>query len=373
MFDGCTDLSYRKTTRQLNQVRQQTGATRVRTLNNAAEHEAGAVEQHLRDRAAELLSPTHFDGEGRPTFHLEPEASATGLLPPSEVVGAIGQCVRDDTGADISVEELAANPIPYENPKRTTAASIDDVGVKKQKPRRKAAPRESPAKKGKEKKRVWTTVAHVQHAGASYTLTATSVPAVLRLLSALLVASGLRKSALVFFTDGQRSLKDSIFAFWWARGRVRLILDWYHLQHKCKELGSFGLKGSIADKKVHIRALRRLLWHGLVDRAKAYVEALPHEAVRRPEVLERINGYLERNRQHIPCYAARAKLGLRCSSNPVEKQNDVVVAHRQKKNGMAWSEDGSHALATLAAVRRNGETDNWLRTGRLDFKIPKAA
>ena len=35
--------------------------------------------------------------------------------------------------------------------------------------------------------------------------------------------------------------------------------------------------------------------------------------------------------------ALRANLGLRNSSNPVEKANDLVVAGRQKHNGMAWS------------------------------------
>ena len=216
-------------------------------------------------------------------------------------------------------------------------------------------------------------MAHVQRGGAAYTLTAASVPAVLRLVSALLVASALDESDLLFFTDGQRSLKDAIFEFRKERGRIRLVLDWYHLQHKCRELGSFGLKGSIAAKKVHIEELRRLLWYGLVDRAVAYIDALPGQAVRKPDVLEQIKGYLERNRPHIPCYAVGSALGLRCSSNPVEKQNDIVVAHRQKNNGMGWSEDGSPALAILAAVRRNGEVDDWLRDGVLAFCLPKEA
>jgi hypothetical protein len=355
---------------QLNQVREQPGATKVRTLNNAAEHEARSVERHLDHRAAELLPQPLFDPQGRPALRLGPVVSETDFLPPLAVADAIDQCVSGNTAGDITAEELAANPVPYEEPERAVAACVDDVGVKKQKPRRKSGSRKPPAK---EKKRVWTTVAHVQYAGASYALTAFGVPAVLRLLSALLVASGLQDVGLLFFTDGQRSLKDAIFDFWSARGRVGLILDWYHLQHKCRELGSFGLKGSIADKKVHIKALRRLLWYGLVDRAKAYIDALPPAAVRKPEVLDQIKGYLERNRPHIPCYAVRKKLGLGCSSNPVEKQNDVLVAHRQKKNGMAWSDDGSHALSTLAAVRRNGETDNWLRDGRLMFRLPAKA
>jgi hypothetical protein len=368
LFCSCTDLSFRKTVEQFNQARQQTGATGLRTMNNAAQHEARSVMQHLERRADELLPETHFDAEGRPTFRLEPEAPEECLLSESVVAHAISQCVVENAGGDILVEELAGNPVSCENPAPTAAVSIDDVGVKKQKPSRKPGAGRPPGRK-----KAWTTVAHVQHAGATYTLTAPSVAAVLRLVCALLVASGLRDAVLLFFTDGQRSLKDTIFEFWSVRGRVSLILDWYHLQRKCRELGSLGLKGSIAAKKVHIQELRRLLWYGLVDRAKAYIDGLPPEAVRKPEVLEQIKGYLERNRSHIPCYALRSKLGLRCSSNRVEKENDVVVAHRQKKNGMAWSEDGSHALGILTAVRRNGEVDNWLRDGRLAFRLPKAA
>jgi hypothetical protein len=332
------------------------------------EHEARCVEQHLDRLAGELLPQPQFDTQGRPAFRLQPEAPETSLLPPQEVSEAIGQCLAENTGGDILAEELLGNPVPYENPERTAAASVDDVGVKKQKPSRKPGAGRPPGRK-----RAWTTVAQVQHDEAAYTLTAAGVPEVLRLVCALLVASGLQDIALLFFTDGQRSLKEAIFDFWGVRARVRLILDWYHLQHKCRELGSFALKGSIAAKKVHIQELRRLLWYGLVDRAKAYIDALPAEAIRKRDVLEQIKGYLDRNRPHIPCYALRSKLGLRCSSNLVEKQNDVVVAHRQKRNGMAWSEHGSHALATLSAVRRNGEVDNWLNEGHFAFRLPNAA
>ena len=368
LFDGCTDLSYRKTLDQLNRVRQQPNATVLRTLNNAAEQEASRVTRHLDHRAGELLPEPRFDLLGRPAFHLEPEAAEAWLLPPSAVSDAVRECLSGNTCGDILPEELTGNPVACEKPRPTAAVSVDDVGVKKQKPARKPGAGREPGKK-----KAWTTVAHVQHAGVAYALTAPGVPAVLRLVSALLVASDLTDVALLFFTDGQRSLKDAIFDFWSGRGRIRLILDWYHLQRKCRELGSLGLRGSIATKKVHIQALRRLLWYGLVDRAKAYIDALPPEAVRKPEVLEQIKGYLERNRPHIPCYAVRSRLGLRCSSNTVEKENDLVVAHRQKKNGMGWSEDGSHALAALTAVRRNGEMDKWLHEERLAFCLPRAA
>jgi hypothetical protein len=39
----------------------------------------------------------------------------------------------------------------------------------------------------------------------------------------------------------------------------------------------------------------------------------------------------------IPVYAVRRQLGLRNSSNRGEKANDLLVAARQKHNGMSWS------------------------------------
>jgi hypothetical protein len=41
------------------------------------------------------------------------------------------------------------------------------------------------------------------------------------------------------------------------------------------------------------------------------------------------------------CYALRKKLGLRVSSNPVEKANDLLASNKQKHQGMSWSADGS--------------------------------
>src|SRR5258708_30051581 len=73
-------------------------------------------------------------------------------------------------------------------------------------------------------------------------------------------------------------------------------------------------------------------------------------AIKNKKELENLINYFDRNRSCIPCYALRKKLGLRVSSNHVEKANDVVVSNRQKHNGMSWSADGSTSLATLTAV-----------------------
>ena len=53
----------------------------------------------------------------------------------------------------------------------------------------------------------------------------------------------------------------------------------------------------------------------------------------------------------------------------MEKANDIVVATRQKHNGMSWSKSGSGALAIITAARINGELEKWMATGEVEFKM----
>ncbi|MDR1135644.1 MAG: hypothetical protein LBL49_05645, partial [Clostridiales Family XIII bacterium] len=66
-------------------------------------------------------------------------------------------------------------------------------------------------------------------------------------------------------------------------------------------------------------------------------------------------------------------LGLRISSNRVEKDNDMLVAERQKHNGMSWSGKGSGALAAIKMLMLNNDTEQWLYTRSLPFSMPVAA
>ena len=79
--------------------------------------------------------------------------------------------------------------------------------------------------------------------------------------------------------------------------------------------------------------------------------------------------YLERNKPYIPCYEIRKQLGLKNSSAIGEKMNDLVVAERQKHNGMSWSKEGSVALASITALKRNNESRRWFEEKELDFKL----
>jgi hypothetical protein len=107
----------------------------------------------------------------------------------------------------------------------------------------------------------------------------------------------------------------------------------------------------------------------LVDHAIAFVKRIDASQLKNPDALTQLIGYFERNRAHIPCYAVRKELGLRNSSQIGEKMNDLVVAERQKHNGMSWSVSGSIALASLTALTRNHEYAMWFEEGNIEFKL----
>ncbi|MBF0552297.1 MAG: hypothetical protein HQK60_17405 [Deltaproteobacteria bacterium] len=172
----------------------------------------------------------------------------------------------------------------------------------------------------------------------------------------------------MFFVDGQRSLHDAIVKmFSWYRN-LAIILDWYHLKEKCKMQLSLAMKGRKVRNEV-LESIMPLLWYGLVDKAKEYLAGLDPKLIKDATAIEKLMGYFERNRAHIPCYAIRKGLGLRNSSNIGEKANDLIVADRQKHNGMSWSDDGSLALAALTALKRNKEMMLWFEKGEVEFKF----
>jgi hypothetical protein len=195
---------------------------------------------------------------------------------------------------------------------------------------------------------------------------------VLRLLLAFLLHNGLWKHGLTFLTDGQKTLQGAILrAFsWW--GKVQLILDWPHLEKKCKEQLSLAMTGREV-RNMALQEVRRLLWYGLTDRAIQFLQHLDPETLKREDARDQLIASLERNMPYIPCYAVRQALGLRNSSNRGEKANDLVVSERQKHNGMSWSPTGSVALAAMTAVVRNQGQDTWFNQKTVPMEFPRAA
>lgn len=213
-----------------------------------------------------------------------------------------------------------------------------------------------------------TTVAPIATEAGSYGLSGLGVVALLRQLLAFLLANGLTGRSLMVFVDGQRSLHAALVKVLGCWRSWQVILDWYHLEKRCRENLSLALKGRLIRNQV-LEHLLALLWDGRVGSALEYLAGLASEQIKNAAELAELIGYLERQRPHIPCYSVRKQLGLCNSSNRGEKENDLVVATRQKHNGMSWSPPGSIALAALATAARNQEVDRWFRTGQIDFKL----
>ncbi len=110
-------------------------------------------------------------------------------------------------------------------------------------------------------------------------------------------------------------------------------------------------------------------WYGLTEKVYKVIENIPKEYIKNQDALDKLKGYYERNYDYIPNYALRKKTGLRNSSNRGEKENDLIIATRQKHNGMAWSKTGSSSLGVLTVVRQNKEMKNWLNEHKIAFKL----
>ncbi len=266
-----------------------------------------------------------------------------------------------------SPEEILKNPVLYEDRGESVEFQVDDVVTKKQKEVREKVTSEE---EEEERKRKYNhiTIAHVKKGDRKYTLNGDSIKSVLCFLTAFILNNNLVGCRFQFFTDGHKTLNSAILKHFSWYGNIGIILDWYHLQKKCKEFLSMALKGRIIRKEVLLKIMP-LLWFGLTDRAIEALEAIDDDKVKNKNYIDKLIAYFDRNRAYIPCYAVRKNLGLCNSSALGEKMNDLIVANRQKNNGMSWSKSGSVALAAITTIKRNKEYKKWFEEKNLEFKL----
>ena len=360
-------LSYHKGLALLNRLQHRNSNTAIkfRTYRDYCERTGRRLGQHLESEARETLSKFHFDIEtGKPTGEL-----AAGLKEsarPYENDEALGIAIKAiNATRPLAEERVKASTWQIESKERTCYISFDDIGVKHQKEHR----------VGNNEKNgvyVWNTVADIEAENVHHTVTGVGVKKTfLLVLSYLLKRDLLAEKTLVFFTDGARNIFINI-ADMFSFHPYTVILDWFHLKKRCQEYLSMSVRGK--DKRNDIlQKLLRILWAGNVDESIAYLRNLSTDILRQKNRIEDLCQYIEKHREHIPPYALRAKLGLRNSSNRVEKTNDIVVAQRQKHNGMSWSTSGSGALAQISAFIANDELHSWLNEATSPAAIFKAA
>ena len=149
---------------------------------------------------------------------------------------------------------------------------------------------------------------------------------------------------LVAITDGASNIRTDFTTK--LSPNICIILDWYHLGKKVRELMSM-IAVNKAEKIVHIQLVSKLLWTGQTDDVLAY---LPTINVKNKAVLDQLTTYLTKHKHEIIDYERRKQAGRTIGSGRGEKANDQLIARRQKKKGLAWSDKGSKALAIIATI-----------------------
>lgn len=364
----CTKTSYRNAADILNRFlgRTDINTIKLRTLSDSMCRIGAEISEELSNVTAHILSMYGFDDEsGLPLENAVLSDNITAVAishdakPGNPEIDKIIAAVNDSREEKIP---FSAAEIKIESaPEECVYISIDDIGVKHQKDSRKEG-------SVRDYKYIENTVAHIQYGDESYILTGIGMRNVFKSVLAFLLVNNLLSRELIFLTDGAQDLRShiqSVFQF----HSYTIILDWFHLKKRCQEWLSMAVRGK--DKRNAIlEKVLRYLWAGDVTSAEKYLSSLDPADIKNKKWLDNLLGYFQKKGDAITCYALRAKLGLRNSSNPVEKANDLIVAGRQKHNGMAWSPNGSGALAALQMIYLNHQPDLWFHRKKLLLFTP---
>jgi hypothetical protein len=148
-----------------------------------------------------------------------------------------------------------------------------------------------------------------------------------------------------------------------------LVLDWYHLVKKCYGLASMLCRGRKAKAALMGRIIP-LLWRGQVDDALVQLESYRPEC-RNPDRLDELVNYLAARKPYILNYKERRANRIYIGSGHAEKANDLIVARRQKHQGMHWNETTAAGLAALKTLVLNDAWDlYWLHRVVLPLAAP---
>lgn len=324
-----SELSYRDATDVLNRVlhRENRDSVKTSTMEDWVESFGKSLTEGYTAKAEEILDSYHVEkqsgiiseGASLPPSALNPELPA--VIGEKQARSLITEYNRGrDRMTKLKYDDLASDI--EDGTGRCCYISVDDIGVRFQKPGRKGK-----CKKGRSF--IENTVIHIQAEGKQYTLTAIGMDKAFKLLVAFLLENRLMEDyRLVFFSDGATCIRDNIEKYFGFR-QYTIILDWLHLEKKCNEFLSMGIKGSKDEKQRIKKELASILWTGRHQNAINYLDSLKKSQIRNAVKIEELKDYIRRKSPNLTCYALRHELNLRISSNRVEKANDLVVAARQ--------------------------------------------
>lgn len=380
VMEQCTHDSYRDSTRMINTHYHRTGddCLKVRTIADKVESVGNSIDRYIEDKTTGILCKSHFNTEdglpleeaqlpssiASPDFSQEKDREADHYGEIRKAVTAINE--RNSTSFQIRRHpKVLAGEIEYSRDNCVYIA-MDDVGVKHQKDARKDGG-------SKEGEVVENTDIRVMYQNSSYSITHVGMDEAFRRLTAFLLENHLMENKhLIFLTDGATNLRKAIECHY-SYVHYTIIIDWFHLKKHCYETMSMAVRGDKHTKHAIQAEFNRRLWYGDIDAAIDYLEKMDEKDIKNKYQLQETIKYLKKKKPYAACYAVRSELGLPNSSSPVEKDNDLLVAQRQKNNGMSWSYDGSGCLAQITAVFRNCEAESWLTDRTIPFHMVSSA
>ena len=159
---------------------------------------------------------------------------------------------------------------------------------------------------------------------------------------------------IVAITDGASNIRKRLIKL--SSQGITLILDWYHLCKKLRELLSM-ISRNKAEKTEHSKFLFFNLWQGKTNEVLSYLKT--QIKTRNQQKLDELITYITKHESEIINYELRRQTGKTIGSGRMEKGVDLVIGNRQKHKGMSWSALGSKALAILKVTECNGQ---WRQT-----------
>jgi len=122
-------------------------------------------------------------------------------------------------------------------------------------------------------------------------------------------------------------------------------LDWWHLTKNIRK--------AMRENKRLNKLFLKYLYEGKADRI---IETLATKYKALTKEKQEINGlleYLKNNREGI--YGSKGFEINKIGSGAVEKNIEIIIGRRFKKQGMSWSKEGAQALLKLRVLKQNKE------------------
>lgn len=174
----------------------------------------------------------------------------------------------------------------------------------------------------------------------------------MQLLVCLLMLGLEHNRPLLFLADGARWIRDFYARYLQHLPQAPMVLDWYHLRHKVYRLSSMICRSKKAKRHL-LWHMAGFLWRGDVTAALKFLEDY-RPLAKNAGVLDELITDLDARHDFIPNYQDRRRQRRFIGTAQVEKANDLIVARRQKNQGMHWSLETSDALAALKTLMLNG-------------------